>query len=77
MPPQRLLRKHELPVDGDFEQSSRRLDQFDVNARVGLLQLSRQTDGSRAVVSDNTILNSHMHWGEHLIRKATRDRRES
>jgi hypothetical protein len=66
VPPQRFLRENQLAVNRDLEEAAGRLHQADFDVGKGLFQLSRQTGGSRMVVSDNAILDNHMHDVEHL-----------
>lgn len=61
VPPQRLLGEHELAVDGNLKESPGRLHQPDLGIGVGLLQLGRQTGGPGSIVSDNAVLDNHMH----------------
>jgi hypothetical protein len=61
MPPAGLLGEDELPVHLDLEDPARRRDEADVGVRESLLQLGRQTGGSRLVVSDDAILDRHPH----------------
>jgi hypothetical protein len=59
--PRRLFGEHELAVHGHFEESAGSLEQPDFRIRKGLLELSRQTGGFWLVVSNNAILNGHVH----------------
>ena len=77
MTPGRLLREHEIAVNRHLEYPTGRLDQPDLGVRIGLLQLGRQTGGSGLVVSDNAILDRHLHWHITRLRDQTQDRRES
>jgi hypothetical protein len=61
MPPAGLLGEDELPVHLDLEHPTRRRDEAHVRVREGLLQLGRQTGGPRLVVSDDAILDRHLH----------------
>jgi len=64
VPPERLLRKHPAPVDLDFEHAARGLDELHLRLGVGLANLSRQTGGSRFVVSDYAVLDGDPHIGK-------------
>jgi hypothetical protein len=75
VPPHGLLGKQYLPVNGYLEKPAGCLDQADFSFRKGLFQLSRQTGGSRLVVSDNAILDRHMHNRDRPFGEG--DRRES
>jgi hypothetical protein len=72
-----FLGEHQLAVDRHLEKTSGRLDQADLGFGKGLFQLSRQTGGSRLVVSDNAILDRHMHSRDHPFGLESEDRRES
>jgi hypothetical protein len=61
MPPAGLLGEDQLPVHFDLEHPARRWDEAHVRVREGLLQLGRQTGGPRLVVSDDAILDRHLH----------------
>jgi hypothetical protein len=63
MSPHLLLGKHRLTVHSHLEYTAGRLDQPNVRLGVRLLQLSRQTGGSRVVVSDYAILDRYTHLG--------------
>jgi hypothetical protein len=56
-----LLGEHECTVDGHLEEPARRFEQPNVGIGIHLRELGRQTGGSWLVVSDNTVLDSHMH----------------
>jgi hypothetical protein len=56
-----FLGEDQLTVYGDLEQAAGGLDETDLRIREGLLQLSRQTGSPGFVVSDNAVLNRHMH----------------
>jgi hypothetical protein len=43
--------------------------------RKGLLQLSRQTGSPGFVISDNAVLDCHMHWANALCGKNSRTAR--
>jgi hypothetical protein len=64
----RFLGEHECAVDGHLEESARRLEQPDLGIRKGLLELSCQTGGSWLVVSDNAVLDHHLHDGRQGLR---------
>jgi hypothetical protein len=66
MPAGCLLGKHQLAIDSHLEQTSGRLHQADLRVGKHLSQLSRQTGGSRLVVSDNAVLNRHIHEADTL-----------
>lgn len=51
----------QLPVDGYLEQAAGGLDETDLRIGKGLFQLSRQTGSPGFVVSDNAVLDRHMH----------------
>jgi hypothetical protein len=53
--------KDQLAIGGNLEYTAGRLDQTDFRAGEYLLQLSRQTGGSGLVVSDDAVLNGHIH----------------
>src|SRR6266853_5598408 len=67
--PESLLREYQIAVDGHFEDAARRGHQPDFGIGNFMLQLSRQTGGSRLVVSDDAVLDDHAHgpspvsWG--------------
>jgi hypothetical protein len=61
MPPAGLLGEDELPLCLDLEHPARRRDEAHVSIGESLLQLGRQTGGSRLVVSDDAILDRHPH----------------
>jgi hypothetical protein len=61
MPPAGLLGEDQLPVHRDLEHATRGWDEAYVRVREGLLQLGRQTGGPRLVVSDDAILDRHLH----------------
>jgi len=58
---ERALGKDELGVHSHLEHAPGRRDQPNFRVRIPLLQLSRQTGGSRLVVSDDTILDDDAH----------------
>jgi hypothetical protein len=64
----RLLGIHQVTVYGHFEDTTRGLDQLDLDIGKGLFQLCRQTGSTGKVVSSNAVLNRHAHsrarlWG--------------
>jgi hypothetical protein len=59
--PGRLLGEYQCAVDGHLEESAGRLEQPNFGIRIGLLDLSRQTGSSGLVVSDDAVLDRHMH----------------
>ena len=63
VPPERLLRKHQVTVHRHLEHPARRGHQPDLGVGDLRLQLSRQTGGSWLVVSDDAILDDHAHAG--------------
>jgi len=71
--PESLLREYQIAVDGHFEDAARRGHQPDFGIGYLMLQLSRQTGGSRLVVSDDTVLDDHAHgpspvsWGVRAV----------
>src|SRR5215207_5723716 len=70
MAPERLLREDQVSIHGNLEDTAGRRDQADVGFRHLFLQLSRQTGGSRLVVSDDAVLDDHAH--ARLLAKRTR-----
>jgi len=62
---ERALRKDEIAVHRYLEHPAGRRHQADLRFREQLLQLSRQTGGSRLVISDDTILDYDAH--AHLL----------
>jgi hypothetical protein len=77
MPADCLLGKHQLTINGYFEQTSGRRHQADLRVGEHLFQLSRQTGGSGLVVSDNAVLNRHIHDADTRARQMDTNRRES
>jgi hypothetical protein len=75
--PCRFLGEHEHAVDGHLEESARRLEQPDCGIRKGLLELSCQTGGSWLVVSDNAVLDRHVHDRRQVFACSEGNRRES
>jgi hypothetical protein len=75
--PCRFLGEHERAVDGYLEKSARRLEQPDFGIRKRLLELSCQTGGSRLVVSDDAVLDRHVHGRRQGLRGLEENRRES
>jgi hypothetical protein len=61
MAPERLLGEEQIPVHCDLEHPARGGDEPDLGVRERLLQLSRQTGGSRLVVSDDAKLDRNAH----------------
>jgi hypothetical protein len=61
--PEGLLGENQLAFHRDFEDAARRRDQPDVGVGDLLFQLSRQTGGSRLVVSDDAVFDNHAHAG--------------
>jgi len=61
MTPKRFFRKDQTPVHGDFEDPTGRRHQPDIGIRNLFFQLSRQTGGSRLVVSDDAVFDDHAH----------------
>jgi hypothetical protein len=61
MPPKGLLGKDQVAVHGNLEDAAGGRDQPDLGVRYVLFQLSRQTGGSRLVVSDDAVLDDHAH----------------
>ena len=59
--PHFLLGKNRLSVYRHFEDAAARLDQPDIRVGICLLQLSRQTGGSRVIVSNYAILDGYTH----------------
>jgi hypothetical protein len=58
---ERALGKDEIAVHRNLEHPAGRRHQADLRLREQLLQLSRQTGGSRLVISDNAILDHDAH----------------
>jgi hypothetical protein len=56
-----LLGEHQLAVHGDLEDAAGGRDQPDFGVGMVLFQLSRQTGGSRLVVSDDAVFDDHAH----------------
>ena len=77
MTPDRLLGEDEIAIHRHLEYPTGRLDKADLGIRVGLLQLGRQTGSPRFVVSDNAILDHHLHWDIARLIDSAQDRRES
>jgi hypothetical protein len=48
-----------VPIHPHFERAAGSLDEFDLSTE-SLLQLCRQTGGTRIVVSNNAILDRHL-----------------
>jgi len=61
VPPERLLGKDGPPVDLDLEHPAGGLDQLDLGLGIRLANLSRQTGGSRLIVSDDAVFDRHTH----------------
>jgi hypothetical protein len=61
VPAERFLGEDLMPVDLDLEPAARGLDQLDVGLRIVLANLSRQTGGSRLVVSNDAVFNRDAH----------------
>ena len=61
MPAKFELRENEIPIDGHLEGARRRFDQTHVGTGVVIAKLSRQTGGSRFVVSDDAVLDGDNH----------------
>jgi hypothetical protein len=61
VPAEGLLGEHQLAVHGDLEDAAGGRDQPDLGVGYVLFQLSRQTGGSRLVVSDDAVLDDHAH----------------
>jgi hypothetical protein len=75
--PCRFLGEYEHAIDGHLEESARRLEQPDVGIRKDLLEFSCQTGGSGLVVSDNAVLDRHMHDRRQVFAHSEENRRES
>jgi hypothetical protein len=58
--------KDQLSVDRNFEYPAGGLNQAHFGTRKDLLQLSRQTGSSGLVVSNNAVLNGHIHCNDTL-----------
>jgi hypothetical protein len=56
-----FLGEHEVAVHGDLEDAAGGRNQPDLGVGYVLLQLSRQTGGSRLVVSDDAVFDDHAH----------------
>jgi len=63
-----LLGKDEVAVERDLEDAAGRADHLDLRAGERLLQLSRQTDGSWLVVSDDAELDAYLHADPSLVK---------
>jgi hypothetical protein len=77
MPAGGFLGKDQLSIHGYLEKTSGRLHQAHLCIREHLFQLSRQTGGSGLVVSDNAVLNRHIHIIDASRKKMEANRRES
>jgi hypothetical protein len=75
VPASGLLGVHQLSVDRYLEDATRGLNQTNVDARVRLVQLSRQTGGSGMIVSNYAVLNRDLH--RNALRENALNRRES
>ena len=71
MPAAGLLGEDQLAIYRDFEQAAGGLHQPDVDVRVRLLQLSRQTGSSGLIVSNNAVLDCYMHVAGRLTQSGT------
>jgi len=58
---QPLLGEDPAPIHVHLEYAARGLDELDFGVRVGLPNLGRQTGGPRLVVSNDAVLDGHMH----------------
>ena len=58
---QSLLGEDPATVHIHLEYASRGLDEFDLGVRVSLPNLGRQTGGPRLVVSNDAVLDRHLH----------------
>jgi hypothetical protein len=61
MPAKRPLGEHQAAIDRHFEHPAGRGDQAHVGIGPRLLELGRQTGGSRLVVSDNAVFDDGAH----------------
>src|SRR5215212_10453022 len=61
--PEGLLRERQASVHGDLEDAARGGHQPDLGVRKFALQLSRQTGGSRFVVSNDAVFDDDPHAG--------------
>jgi len=61
VPPERLLGEDAPAVDLNLEHPARGLDQLDLGLGIRLANLSRQTGGSRLVVSNDAVFDCHAH----------------
>jgi hypothetical protein len=61
VPAEGLLGKDQVPVHGDLEDAAGGRDQPDLGVGYVLFQLSRQTGGSRLIVSNDAVLDDHAH----------------
>jgi OmpA family protein/thrombospondin type 3 repeat protein len=61
VPAKRLLGEKQLVVDGDLKYTTGRRNQLHVDAWNPVPQLSRQTDGSRLVVSNDAVFDANTH----------------
>ncbi len=60
------LRIHEAPVDGDLEGPAAGIDQLDLDVIEPVREGSRQTGSFRPVVSDDAVLDRHVHGAPRL-----------
>jgi hypothetical protein len=61
VPAEGLLGEDQVAVHGDLEDAAGGRDQPDLGVGNVLFQLSRQTGGSRLIVSDDAVLDDHAH----------------
>ena len=69
MSPSGFLGEDQLTVYGYLEQAAGGRDQTDLRIRKDLLQLSRQTGSPGFIVSDNAVLDRHMHGADALCER--------
>jgi len=67
VPAEPKLRKNQVAVDADLERAAGALNELDGRFGINLANLSRQTGGSRFVVSDDAVLNSDLHHGSSRV----------
>jgi hypothetical protein len=61
-----LLGEDQLAINHDFEQAAGGLHQTHLDLGERLLQFSRQTGSSGLVISNNAVLDGHMHCSDSL-----------
>jgi hypothetical protein len=61
VPPDLLLRKHEIAIHDDLEYPARRFDELNFGVGVCFFDLGRQTGGPRLVASDAAVFDGDLH----------------